>query len=139
LYSVFSDGSYTNLYFPSYSLVLITWTLYGISLIYSAAGKLKWLYMAGVYLIIVTGILVLTLIMYLYAADPYSKATIENIHNKLSWFGELAALLIIVNWWVVRKGHDDNSSHNASYAAGDARAHSCNLCHSGNRNGEQTT
>ncbi|WP_051663896.1 carboxylesterase family protein [Dyadobacter crusticola] len=98
IYAVFSAGSQMNLYFPSYFLVLTTWGLYGICLIYTSEKNRVWLKTAGFYIIGITAVLIVTLIMYLYATDAAYKAAVENFHNKLSWFSELATVPLLVHW-----------------------------------------
>lgn len=114
LYAVFSGGNYLNLYFPSYALVLGTGLLYDISLIFSVAGRLRWLRLAGVFMTVMNTILILTLIVCLYTGDAGTKATFELIHNRLSMFREVSVLFFLMNWWVNR---DERHSPKIMHAA----------------------
>ncbi|WP_157474710.1 hypothetical protein [Dyadobacter sp. Leaf189] len=113
LYRVFVVGDYINLYFPSYSLVLATWGLYGICLLFTAETRPVWLKTAGFYIAGSTAVLVITLIMYLYATDAAYKAAVENFHNKLSWFNALATIPLLLHWAVGWKDATESGSRSA--------------------------
>lgn len=87
-----------DFYLPSFLIYLFTGIAYGISLIFSRAGKRFWLKTAGIFLLMIGVILLSSTIWSIYTQDVQLHAILGDIHQWASRAGTLIPVLFIVNF-----------------------------------------
>ena len=98
LISMLSGKPWSNNYTLAYLNALGTGILYGISLVFSRAGKQSWLKTAGILGSILLLILFTTYIWILDARDVHIKGTLENIHKITSFVQIVIPFFFIMNF-----------------------------------------
>lgn len=97
-YKVFSSGQLTNYYLPSLIIAASFATIYGISLIFSVAKQRFWLRLTGIFISMLSVLLVVILIKLVNSQEIQIHAKLEKIIQWISLTTSLIPALFIMNF-----------------------------------------
>ncbi len=99
LYQLVIVKSSNRFYIPAAFVVLGANTLYGISILFTRAGKRPFLRAAGGLTAVLGGIFLFTLVWGLNTQDAHLKVRLEKAYIWASWVGLLIPVLFGLNFW----------------------------------------
>lgn len=87
-----------NYYVPAHLAVVLSGVVYALTLIFTEAGKRRWLRAGGIFILIVGLVLLAVVIWYMSPPNPAKIATVEKIHQWISLVAALIPILFILNF-----------------------------------------
>ncbi|MEO7991576.1 MAG: peptidase [Chryseolinea sp.] len=86
-------------YVPFIFLVLVSGIVYGLSLIFSSAGQRPWLKRAGIFMFLITSVLLGLIMITFTSSDMQTKLSLEKTTQWIGLIGNVIPVLFILNFF----------------------------------------